>query len=95
MRSHAAECNRFLLIIEKLMGWTAKPVVGVERIKYVFFSTLICAVLANLYCWINSLFSHDSLLIVQHEVAHNASIGRPFQEIYIYGFVVQLWRRFL
>lgn len=84
MRSRAAERNRFLLITEKLMDWTAKPIVGVERIKYVLFSTLVCAVLANLYCWTNSLFSHDSLLIVQHEVAHNASIGRPFQEIYIW-----------
>lgn len=71
-------------VIEKIAQWLSERIDGTERVKVVAAVTIVCAILANLYCWTNSLFSHDSLLIVQHEVAHNASIGRPFQEIYVW-----------
>lgn len=66
------------------MSWLSGSCQGVDRIKIVVIATVTCSILANLYCWTNSLFSHDSLLIIQHEVAHNASIGRPFQELYVW-----------
>lgn len=42
-----------------------------------FFVTLVLGIAANLYCWTNSFFSHDSLRIDQAvDVAHEIAIGR-------------------
>lgn len=82
--SSALTYSRLHYAIKRVSQWLSERIGGMRRVRVVAIVTVVCAILANLYCWTNSLFSHDSLLIVQHEVAHNASIGRPFQEVYVW-----------
>ena len=59
----------------------------------VFASTVIAALVAHLFCWTNTLFGHDSLLVVQMDQAKELSLGRPFQHFYLYfrGLIVAPW----
>lgn len=61
--------------------------------KYILLCTALCALAAHLYCWTNSLFSHDSLMVVQNDWEHQIGIGRPFQQFYVAlrGAIVAPW----
>lgn len=69
------------------------PSTGFKRARLVFLSTLIFALAAHLFCWMNPLFSHDSLLIVQADGNFQTAIGRPFQQCYVLcrGAIVSPW----
>ena len=55
--------------------WLGSPLR--HPMRAAFFVTLVLGIAANLYCWTNSFFSHDSLRIDQAvDVAHEIAIGR-------------------
>lgn len=66
---------------------------GKTLVKAVFFSSIIAALIAHLFCWTNTLFGHDSLLIVQADWINQIAFGRPFQHLYLYfrGYIVAPW----
>lgn len=66
---------------------------GKALVKIVFSSTIIAALIAHLFCWTNTMFSHDSLLIIQSDQISEIAYGRPFQHLYLYlrGLVVAPW----
>lgn len=59
----------------------------------VFLSTFAAALVAHAFCWTNSLFGHDSLLLVQTDLVNQVAMGRPFQYAYLYlrGYVAAPW----
>ena len=81
------------LIMKRLLNWCAIPYSGIKRVKLAFFATIVFAMFAHLFCWLNPLFTHDSLMIVQNDWAHQIAIGRPFQQCYvaIRGELVAPW----
>ena len=66
---------------------------GRALVLLVFVSTATAALIAHLFCWTNTLFDHDSLLVVQVDQAKEIALGRPFQHLYLYfrGLVVAPW----
>lgn len=70
-------------IIKRCANYFSCPLSGSQRIKWVAFCTFAFALVANLYCWTNSMFSHDSLMVIQHDWALETSLGRFLQEYYV------------
>ena len=64
-----------------------------DRIKFCLLFTFLFALCAHAFCWLNTLYGHDSLLIIQNDWEHQISIGRPFQEAYVAfrGNIVAPW----
>lgn len=79
--------------LQFFLGKLSCPLSSGGQIGVAMVSTIVFALLAHLYCWTNSMFSHDSLMIVQGDWAHQIAIGRPFQQFYvaIRGDVVAPW----
>lgn len=69
------------------------PCVGWDRVKVAVLATVAFALLAHLFCWMNTMYGHDSLMIVQRDWRHQISIGRPFAPLYAHlrGEVVAPW----
>lgn len=69
------------------------PCVGWDRVKVAVLATVVFALLAHLFCWMNTMYGHDSLMIVQRDWRHQISIGRPFAPLYAHlrGEVVAPW----
>ena len=76
-----------------ISGWMTTQASGKTVVKIVFSSTIIAALIAHLFCWTNTMFSHDSLLIIQSDQISEIAYGRPFQHLYLYlrGLVVAPW----
>ena len=68
---------------KKCSNYFSAPLFGSQRIKWVVFCTFLFALVANLYCWTNSMFSHDSLMVIQNDWALETSLGRFLQEYYV------------
>lgn len=86
--------NKIKQFVEKSrFEWFISSVTGFKRAKLVFLSTVLFALAAHLFCWMNPLFSHDSLMIVQNDWTHQTAIGRPFQQLYVLcrGAIVAPW----
>lgn len=75
------------------LTWLSVQHRGKSLVLLVFASTITAALVAHLFCWMNTLFGHDSLLIVQMDQAKEIALGRPFQHIYLYfrGLIVAPW----
>lgn len=73
--------------------WIMAPCTGQNQIKVAIVSTVVFALLAHLFCWANTMFGHDSLMIVQNDWEHQIAIGRPFAPLYAHvrGEVIAPW----
>ena len=76
-----------------VLNWMTSKADGKSLAIVVFFSTVVAALVAHLFCWTNTLFGHDSLLIVQTDWFNQIAAGRPFQHLYLYlrGYIVAPW----
>lgn len=76
-----------------ITAWMTANASRNQLAKIVLSSTIIAALFAHLFCWTNTLFGHDSLLIVQTDWINQIAFGRPFQHIYLYfrGYIVSPW----
>ncbi|MBR2696765.1 MAG: glucosyltransferase domain-containing protein [Parasporobacterium sp.] len=54
-----------------------------KRNLYVLCSILIFSVLAHIYRWTNTIFTHDSLQVYQNDFHWQISLGRYLQHVYL------------
>ena len=60
-----------------------------KKRNLIIFSSLAFLVICHAYRWMNTMYSHDSLLIVQADRVWQISLGRIFNPVYVWlrGFV--------
>lgn len=85
--------SAFMNALHRALSVFMSPCSGFARMRIAFFATIIFALCAHLFCWANSMFSHDSLMIIQNDWEHQIAIGRPFQQFYVVlrGSVAAPW----
>ena len=55
-----------------------------KKLKSIFLSCLAFLLVAHSYRWMNTMYSHDSLLILQTDRAWQISLGRIFNPVYVW-----------
>ena len=61
-----------------------------KKNKIIFFSCLAFILITHSYRWMNTMYSHDSLLILQHDWKWQISLGRIFNPLYVWlrGYIL-------
>lgn len=54
-----------------------------EQVHTAIICTVVFALAAHLFCWTNTMYGHDSLMVVQDDYSHQISIGRFLMPVYV------------
>ena len=54
-----------------------------RKTRLILLSSLFFLLAAHLYRWVNTMYSHDSLLIIQDDWVWQISLGRIFNPLYV------------